>query len=42
METLEKGIYEVASNLTIKTPENVTDVVLMFLLLTLNLFRTFF
>ena len=33
---------EICSKLTIKTPENVIDVVLLFLLLTWNMFRTFF
>ena len=33
---------EICSDLTIKTPDNVSDVVLVFLLLNLNIFHTFF
>ena len=33
---------EICSKLTIKTPDDVIDVVLVFLLLTLNIFHTFF
>ena len=33
---------EICSKLTIKIPNDVNDVVLVFLLLTLNIFRTFF
>ena len=33
---------EIYSKLTLKTPENVTAVVLVFLLLTLNIFQTYF
>ena len=40
MEALEKG--KICSTLTIKTPENVNNVVLVFLLLTSNIFHTFF
>ena len=33
---------EICFTLTIKTPEHVSDVVLVFLLLTLNIFHTYF
>ena len=41
IETMEKR-FETCSNLTIKTPERRHDVVLVFLLLTLNIFHNFF
>ena len=39
---ITRGKCEICSKLTIKTPEDVIDVVLVFLLLVLNLFHTFF